>query len=90
MKLQYSHLDLIAFLVFVACWFGYDWFAKRHANDRPSLLTAIFVFLCLLVSFIAWNDFLTIRHALGQSFLVSANFFAAGADLAELEFGNFF
>jgi uncharacterized membrane protein len=41
MKLQYSHLDLIALIVFVACWFGYDWFARRHANDRPSLLTVM-------------------------------------------------
>ncbi len=41
MKLSYSHLDLIAFIVFVVCWFGYDWFAKRHAADRPSLLTVM-------------------------------------------------
>jgi uncharacterized membrane protein len=41
MKLTYSHLDLVAILVFIACWFGYDWFARRHANDRPSLITVL-------------------------------------------------
>jgi uncharacterized membrane protein len=41
MKLAYSHIDLVAFFVFAACWFGYDWFARRHANDRPSLITVM-------------------------------------------------
>ncbi len=41
MKLTYSHLDLVALLVFIACWFGYDWFARRHAADRPSLITVL-------------------------------------------------
>jgi uncharacterized membrane protein len=41
MKLAYTHLDLIAFIVFVLCWFGYDWFARKHSNDRPSLLTVM-------------------------------------------------
>jgi uncharacterized membrane protein len=40
-KLTYTHLDLIAFLVFVACWFGYAWFASRHSTDRASLLTVM-------------------------------------------------
>ncbi len=41
MKLAYTHLDLIAFIVFLVCWFGYDWFARKHSNDRPSLLTVM-------------------------------------------------
>jgi uncharacterized membrane protein len=41
MKLAYTHLDLIAFIVFTLCWFGYDWFARKHSTDRPSLLTVM-------------------------------------------------
>jgi uncharacterized membrane protein len=41
MKLAYSHIDLVAFFIFAACWFGYDWFARRHANDRPSLINVM-------------------------------------------------
>ncbi|TAG44772.1 MAG: DUF599 family protein [Betaproteobacteria bacterium] len=40
-KLSYSHLDLVALAVFATCWFGYDWFARRHAASRPSLLTVM-------------------------------------------------
>ena len=41
MKLTYSHLDLAAVLVFMLCWFGYGWFAQRHASGRSSLLTVM-------------------------------------------------
>lgn len=41
MKLTYSHLDLVAIVVFVLCWFGYGWFAHRHTSGRSSLLTVM-------------------------------------------------
>lgn len=41
MKLTYSHFDLAAILVFTLCWFGYGWFAQRHASNRSSLLTVM-------------------------------------------------
>jgi len=41
MKLQYSHLDLAAIVVFVMCWFGYGWFAARRSAGRNSLLTVM-------------------------------------------------
>ena len=41
MRLTYSHLDLVALAFFMLCWFGYGWFASRHANDRHSLLTVM-------------------------------------------------
>jgi len=42
MKLEYSHFDLVAIIVFAACWFGYDWFARRRSSTgRSSLLTVM-------------------------------------------------
>jgi len=41
MKLQYSHLDLAAIVVFLMCWFGYGWFAARRSTGRHSLLTVM-------------------------------------------------
>ncbi|MBL8309822.1 MAG: DUF599 domain-containing protein [Burkholderiales bacterium] len=39
--MTYSHLDLLALGFFLLCWFGYAWFAGRHAADRPSLVTVM-------------------------------------------------
>ena len=37
-------LDLIALLWFLACWLGFDSYAKWRARKRPSLITAVGVF----------------------------------------------
>ncbi|TAG71677.1 MAG: DUF599 family protein [Burkholderiales bacterium] len=77
MKLQYSHLDLIAFLVFVACWFGYDWFAKRHANDRPSLLTVMNPFRERWFQQTLTRENRIVDSALVSNLLHSATFFSS-------------
>lgn len=77
MKLQYSHLDLIAFLVFVGCWFGYDWFAKRHANDRPSLLTVMNPFRERWFRQTLTRENRIVDSALVSNLLHSATFFSS-------------
>jgi uncharacterized membrane protein len=77
MKLQYSHLDLIAFLLFVACWFGYDWFAKRHANDRPSLLTVMNPFRERWFMQTLGREARIVDSALTTNLLHSATFFSS-------------
>jgi uncharacterized membrane protein len=77
MKLQYTHLDLIAFLVFVACWFGYDWFAKRHANDRPSLLTVMNPFRERWFQQTLTRENRIVDSALVSNLLHSATFFSS-------------
>ncbi|MGL4232093.1 MAG: DUF599 domain-containing protein [Casimicrobium sp.] len=77
MKLQYSHLDLIALLVFIACWFGYDWFAKRHSNDRPSLLTVMNPFRERWFKQTLTREARIVDSALTTNLLHSATFFSS-------------
>lgn len=77
MKLQYTHLDLIAFLVFLACWFGYDWFAKRHASDRPSLLTVMNPFRERWFQQTLTRENRIVDSALVSNLLHSATFFSS-------------
>ena len=77
MKLTYSHLDLIAFIVFVVCWFGYDWFARRHSNDRPSLLTVMNPMRERWFAQALTRDNRVVDSALVSNLLHSATFFSS-------------
>ncbi len=81
MKLPYSHLDLIALAVFIACWFGYDWFAKRHANDRPSLITVMNPFRERWFAQTLSRENRIVDSALVSNLLHSATFFSSTTTL---------
>lgn len=77
MKLAYSHLDLLAFLIFIACWFGYDWFAKRHSSDRASLLTVMNPFRERWFKQTLTRENRIVDSALVTNLLHSATFFSS-------------
>jgi uncharacterized membrane protein len=77
MKLPYSHLDLFALAVFAACWFGYDWFARRHANDRASLLTVMNPFRERWFKQTLTRENRIVDSALVTNLLHSATFFSS-------------
>jgi uncharacterized membrane protein len=77
MKLTYTHIDLIALIVFLACWFGYDWFASRHSNDRPSLLTVMNPFRERWFAQTLIRENRIVDSALVTNLLHSATFFSS-------------